>query len=185
MARLETQSLHQYDNARRLRDFDMNDQYRGLLKHHVTELIKQLNYDIVEMAEELEEETGGGVGKGLCHHVGAVLITAELQRELDRLLASQAAWAIHQGDSKGSVAKAMHKNPSNLYNRSNIGIDIARLLKLYDEAERRLQEKGKGTDWFIATPLNDGYQFTIHPTGLRWEDNHKDTEKEEGDDTRN
>lgn len=181
MARRETQSKHQYDNARRLHDFETNPEYAKLLKSHVSELLDILDQMIGGLAQDLEIETGQGVGKGLCHHVGSVLITAELQRSLDRLIAEQAAWAIFTGDSKGSVARAMRKNSSNLYNRSNIGIDIERLISAWEQATAYLKEHPNQDKWKLTVNLHDGYPYEIEVNQAIRQSKHADEIEENSD----
>lgn len=172
MARLDSQSLHQYDNAKRLNEIETSPHYHGLVHNMVVDLLNATADMVDKKAKELEAETSQtktewtdtgwirvtSANNGLCHHVGRVLLIAELQAALDRELAQAAAWAIHVGDSKNSIARAMHKNPSNLFGKRNgVGDDIKRLLAAYEAMEKHPDDPAYDE---IDVKLHDGYVYT-------------------------
>ena len=74
-------------------------------------------------------------------------------------LAVVAAWAIHEGDSKNSVAKAMHKHPSDLFSKRNlIGGDIQRLCAAHDAMEANPDDPHFDS---LAVTLHDGFVYEI------------------------
>lgn len=172
MARLDSQSLHQYDNAKRLNEIETSPYYHGLVHDMIVDLLNETIDMVDKKAKELEAETtqmktewtdtgrikATILDNGLCPHVGHVLLVAELQLALDRELAQAAAWAIHAGDSKNSIARAMHKNPSNLFGKRNgVGDDIKRLLAAYEAMEKHPDDPAYDE---IDVKLHDGYVYT-------------------------
>lgn len=96
---------------------------------------------------------------GICRHVAQVLLISELKKALDHELAAVAAWAVHEGDSKNSVAKAMHKHPSDLFSKRNlIGSDIQRLCAAHNAMENHPEDPRYDK---IAVTLHDGFVYEI------------------------
>lgn len=176
MARMESQQKHTRDNMRVLEEIENNDYYRGLVHNMVVDLLSQVDTMSIDLAKQLEEKTAvvpthrengymvmslsPEYDNGLCRHVAQVLLISELKKNLDHELAVVAAWAIHQGDSKNSVAKAMHKHPSDLFSKRNlIGSDIQRLCAAHDEMEAHPDDPAYD---IIPVKLHDGFVYEIH-----------------------
>ncbi|KFI45910.1 hypothetical protein GA0061078_1702 [Bifidobacterium bohemicum] len=159
MARLKTQEVHARDNMRRLDELENDEHGREILRHHVVELLNELNDLISSHADRLEIDTSEeGPDSGLCHHVGRVLLSHELQEALNRVLAVEGATAVYRGDSRRSVAKAMHKDTANLFKHSAIGDDISRLL---DAMDRPWEYGSDGTRKEKSVTLHDGFEYAI------------------------
>lgn len=159
MARLDTREVHARDNMKRLDELE-NDEYgRALSRHHTVEIINELEKLIALHADELESETSGSQpSSGLCHHVGRVLLAYEVQEALNEVLAVEGAKAIYRGDSRRSIAKAMHRDPANLFKRSTIGDDISRLL---EALEQPWEETDDGARKEKPVTLHNGVQYVI------------------------
>lgn len=176
MARMESQQKHTRDNMRVLATIENDDNYRKLMYNKVIEILSQVDTMSIDLAEQLEAETAviptrrenGYIviplspeyDNGLCRHVAQVLLISELKKALDHELAVVAAWAIHEGDSKNSVAKAMHKHSSDLFSKRNlIGSDIQRLCAAHDEMEAHPDDPAYD---IIPVKLHDGFVYEIH-----------------------
>lgn len=175
MASLESQALHQRDNAKRLKEIAENRYYQALVHNMVTDIINQVTEMILEQAKTLEQSTAINEeniirlphgrqlidlnsDNGLCRHVGRVLLTYELRMALKHELASAAAYAINQGDSQNNVATAMRKTSSNLFHKHDItGEDIERLLAAYDNMDAHPDDPRYDE---INVKLHDNYVFT-------------------------
>lgn len=175
MARMESQQKHTRDNMRVLNEIENNDCYRKLVYNMVIDILRQVDTMSIDMAEQLEAETAviptrqenGYIvmpispeyNNGICRHVAQVLLISELKKALDHELAAVAAWAVHEGDSKNSVAKAMHKHPSDLFSKQNlIGSDIQRLCAAHDAMENHPEDPRYDN---IAVTLHDGFVYEI------------------------
>ena len=175
MARLESPQKHTRDNMRVLKEIENSAYYSKLMHNMVLDLLDQVDEASTDLAKQLEAETAvmpiqrenGRIvmplspeyDNGLCHHVAQVLLISELKKALDHELAVVAAWAIHQGDSKNSVAKAMHKHASDLFSKQNlIGGDIQRLCAAHDAMEEHPDDSRYDK---IAVKLHDGFIYEI------------------------
>lgn len=176
MARLESQQKHTRDNVRVLNEIEDNDYYRKLVHNMVVDLLDQVDDMSADQAKQLEAATAvrpmhrenGHIvmdlspeyDNGLCHHVAQVLLISELKKALDHELATVAAWAIHQGDSQNSIAKAMHKHPSDLFSKRNlIGSDIQRLCAAHDAMDAHPDDPRYDK---LAVKLHDGFIYEIY-----------------------
>ncbi len=175
--------MHQYDNAQRLNEIRDDATLRGLVSDLVVDLLNEIGPLASNKAAELEKATDTDIqfcwtndgiagfepedsGKGLCRRVGSVLILSELQKALNHEIAVRAAWAINQGDSRNSVAKAMGRNPSNLYHKRNdMGDDIARMLAAYEQMDEHPHDSRYAA---IDVKLHDGYTYTAQR--INWQE---------------
>lgn len=149
--------------------------FRKLLHNHVVEILQELTYSehgglIRSAALDLEMETSGtgpdgwpDPAGGLCRHIGVLLVIHELQLALEREAAVDAAWAIHEGHLKGDVAKALGRDSSNLYRRSDMGRDIGKLLDAYDRLDHQQFSRDVARDEngnpIERVTLHDGYIY--------------------------
>lgn len=128
----------------------------SLLNSSITEILNTITSEITKHRDKIAEATG------MCDRIAMVKLDATLIESLEQELAWHAAWAIHEGDSKQSVAKAMNKEPANLMRQSTkLGRNIKKIIEAYNHSDGHTPDE-PGYDEYTVN-LDDRSLVLKHP----------------------
>lgn len=93
----------------------------------ISDMLNIVKTELAKHADDLEEATG------MCSRVASIRLTSYLMDALEEQLAWDTGFALHEGDSRQTVAKAMNKDPANISrSTTKLGRDIITIRKAYE-----------------------------------------------------